>query len=961
MLVAAVMLVPRLFDSDTTIRKVERDIETLTGQPVEVRGSFDFTLLPSPRFAIGNVTIGNPLAADEHWVLTIDRLELDVGFGSLITGQWDVTGSRLVRPHLTLRAIDASTGDLLAVSLTALDQLATSPARVVDGAASIQRTGGLEEIQITALNINADPRSGNQGAVILARGQVQDQGVGIDISSRLPDRNGLRRLTVTGQFGPNGNLLAFDGELDLAMQDGQFSVLAEPTIQSTRPDDLFALINQWQPGLLPWPGDLTDQPLAWQGGFAWAGHDLQFRADELKLWGGSIEGELVLGNGTMDATFEAEDLTLPENWRSLFAAWRDRLIDSAPRTGSIAMRLRNSMFGPAAINRLAVDLQLAGDGRHALDASMDLPGSGTAAMRGALAIGRNPAYVGRIEADTQNMPALMRWLGYDPDAGYVMPVSQAAIEADADWSAQAWRLDGLVARLDASRLAGSLIILPGDRITIASDLDIDRLDLDTLRQTIDARAQSLWRDELAKFKQSDVDFAAQLDARRLRLFDETMSGVSLEVNGDADQILLRTMQIEQILGGRANLTATINRQTAVSSLVLDMQIERPARLARLLNLPSPAVLASIAPLSLNAQLAGLADDFAFDLETAGTGLSIQAAGRAQGRQLAGLDLYKVGLAASRFEPLARLFALNVENRALLERNVDLAWDQATDAPSTNFALTFGDTVIDGDWQIDGAAVRRHYTIKADAHSIDPELQTELEARLSEHLGLHLPDLTPWIGRAPTTPFAPLTQLPADLDLTLTLAPDAKSEPTWQGTIKHRPDRWTLADWTVNQAFGTLQGTIDLKMKDGLLDATGSLNVSDGRLAESLASLGVESAVDGGFSGSLAFFGVGSTPENWLRSLQGEGQFAATAEIDPARGIRFVVPVVPIELVAGTIKTKPDAAPDFMLDLPAWMLETNFFSDQADADIRVFGPVYAPRVTMIPSTLDWQWDQGLGGP
>ena len=997
LLVAGAIVLPRLLDSSATRDQVERRMEQLLDRPVDLRGHFDFTLLPTPVLSVGDVFVGNPLAADEPWLLSIDRMDMDVAVGPLLTGRFNVTGARIVRPSVLLRDREALDRLGPAPMLSLLDLSGAIPVSVFDGNVSLQTGADNREIAMHSLDIRAQPRDSGQGVEIEFNGNVGDELLRLDLEARPENSNGIRRLRLDGDFGVEGGLLGFVGDIDVGLTERDtLMVRGDLGFNSRKPGPLIDKLEEWTGGNQPLAPGMLDQPVGFEGSVAWTDHDWSIEEATLDLWQGSVELSGSGGLGAFALELEADRLVLPDDVGNRFGHIRRRLAQRGGAQGTVDARINDLQWQGIDVQRLRLGANVDAAGSTIISSSLDLPGSGTAQVTGAVNfLDDQPVFDGRIDAATQNADGLMAWLGYPDDRDWALPFSRVTAESAVEMSAGSLMLTDMALSLDASKFEGSLALVEASeddrpRLTLAADLNVDRLDLDSLSgggMTVDKLAHLIdaassgttpevgtaqtdapqsgsleagtagasairSRDDQDRAG-SAIDFAVNLKARRVRAFGETLNALEFEAHADDALLIVKNLNVDRFLGARIDMTARLDRTTGVGQSVVDVLIERPARLARVLNLPEPAVVSAMAPISATARLEGRTQDFEFDVDVEASDSELEVSGRMIDNKIASSTLDGVKLESARLGTITRLLGYRVAQGEIGDRPLSVDWRLDADDGLASGAIDLGDARISADYTLVDLGQGLGTRVEGDVSlvGIDEDLWGEVENGLAARYGINMPDPTGWFGRWPRTQLPPLIDFPYATDLAF-LVQEADDAPPWLGgTIRHEPGRWQIEGLGYASPIGMISGDFAVFRTEAGIASEGDIVLDDGRLAPIMDILGIETGLGGDVALDVEFTTSGQSAEQWVRGLSGEGHIdIAWQGIDeavnpgPIRG--------PFNLhfgIADLTGEGADGGTNLALDLPAWMLVGNYRSQADGAEIRLLGPLHAPNPTILGDT------------
>jgi hypothetical protein len=429
--VAAFFLIPRLIDDERIERRLAEAVTAMTGQDLGVAGGIDVKLLPQPLLTVHRPTLGS---VDDGFILTADRLDLDVDLWSLLVGALRVNEASLVRPELRLAAdpgrLYAAVADRLVTSGTVLPwqrlRIIRGTVAALDNGpllqavdAMVERTGEAGPSSFSLVGqladgsgrVQADGQLGGVAAGRPAAAQLHLEVSRDGVPSRLEFR-GVARLTA-GNRGLDGRV-----SLDLP----------SPPV----------LGDMWGPvaaaGDHPW---LPSGPVTLDAEMVL---DLAAETPSLRLDGGALvvdgqpmTGTLALAMGAapeMALSLAADRLVLPEPGLpasdlpvDVLRALPDGL------SGTATFRADALEWRDVQLRQAALDLALQGDGTLAITrATALLPGPGNLAFTGELALLAEdgpPQLRGRLELSAQEPAVLVAAFMEPPE-----PVRRSTTLAD---------------------------------------------------------------------------------------------------------------------------------------------------------------------------------------------------------------------------------------------------------------------------------------------------------------------------------------------------------------------------------------------------------------------------------------------------------------------------------------------------------------------------------------------------
>jgi hypothetical protein len=222
-LLAAIVGLPEVIPYSGPIPDIERQLTTASGQPVTLDG-LHFSLVPTPGFRIGSLTIGT----GDH-AIVLNRLRATPRLGSLFSGPLQLEQVRIASASVPLQALER-----IPVALA-------SPARAGYGASRLL----VDSLQLGLPAGLALPASGAQvdwstsGTVEAARVRALDGSVNFELTAAGGGGFGLQVTASRWQARPNSPLLFQSLQLsgrvgDRSLDDGRFTAeLAGGSLKGT--------------------------------------------------------------------------------------------------------------------------------------------------------------------------------------------------------------------------------------------------------------------------------------------------------------------------------------------------------------------------------------------------------------------------------------------------------------------------------------------------------------------------------------------------------------------------------------------------------------------------------------------------------------------------------------------------------------------------------------------------------
>lgn len=108
LLIAAVIIVPSFIDWNKYKSNIIEIAEKQTGYNIDLMGDLKISLLPSPEAYISGVTVKSPKSQKYDNLVKLERLDLSLAFGPLLSGQLEVTSLELVKPEIFIEVFEDS-------------------------------------------------------------------------------------------------------------------------------------------------------------------------------------------------------------------------------------------------------------------------------------------------------------------------------------------------------------------------------------------------------------------------------------------------------------------------------------------------------------------------------------------------------------------------------------------------------------------------------------------------------------------------------------------------------------------------------------------------------------------------------------------------------------------------------------------------------------------------------------
>ncbi len=762
--VAGLLLGPRLVDGELARERLLVRLERATGASARVLGPTEFALFPQPRLTLGRLVLGEE--GQGATTLSIERVDLLIGFAGLLGLEASPREARLIRPQLRAEALP----DLAALGrlLDALRGESTCPeALSVVGGRVLFRDARLPEpLELAELDLELARETGRGPLVLTGGGRWRDQSFSVAMELRVASvgPHAVRAQLGLG-VGPTASRLAYRGGLDV--------VRSRPRLEGDL--EVAADAARLRPLLVALGAERLADRLAPVGSFAARG---RLRADDGRIEteglriataGGELAVRFALGLAqphSLGLEIEASRLELPAGFDPaayLAAFWAGPPADLA---GSLTVRIGTLARAGEALRLVRLDARLPGNGEFHIDTlGAELPGTGDLDVRGTLVPSpAGPRFRGHLEARVEDPRPLLAWLGY-PSGWAVERLGAVAIAGDLLAVPEGASLGRAEIRLAGARAQGTFAFLLGPPLRLRLLGEVDRLILDPWLDEASDRPVSGW---LAGGP--PAGFEAELDLLIERIAWRGLRAERVRIRGElaAGKLRIDELASPALGGGSARLVGSLGPAGA-ADLALEFDADQPARLVRALGLEPTLAALLEGPLRARAR---------FREDEVGRRLEAEL-GTAEGGLRLDLELARGSLEPRRlrlaggFADTAALAARLAGRGALAPRLLGRL-DGEVEASRTPEGLRIEGRLAPGRLALEAALEL------AQAHSVplvrgrlgldgaDAASLLDLYRLFEAPLGLPPGPLRAWPGAWPRRPFGPPRLPSVDLDLALDL-------------------------------------------------------------------------------------------------------------------------------------------------------------------------------------------------
>lgn len=633
LLVAAVFVGPGLVDWNAYRDDLAAQVRDLTGREVSIQGDMNLEVLPAPTLSAENVRLANVEGGSSPDMMALDSLRVRVAPLPLLQGELRVETLVLVRPEILLEVLPDGRRNWqfrTASEGTAAGEGADMPRVRVDSFLIRDGTlvyrdpaGGVEE-RITSVNAEIVAESLNGPFSVNGDAAVRGLTAAFDLAVGRVATDGATPFNVT---------LGLPGVKGQAKISGALSLYAEPMAArggvSVEGPNLAAVLDQLG----------ADAPAALARRFSLEG---DFNADETRVQAEGIDVQLADTSATADVDLAVgEPLTLHArlglkrlDLDELLAAGGgdagtpgaqapDSVDLPLPRgvTGSVEVAVDALVFRGQVVRQARASLGLE-DGAVRLDQALALlPGGSDIALSGRLAKDeKGPHFAGRVEAASDNLRAVLAWLGADVGTVPRERLRRMNLSANVSARPELVQLTDIDLDLDVSEITGGVAIALRQRPGFGIGLTVDKLALEGyLPQPEDgeeAEAQQQGAAPLASGLTVLQGFDANFDLRvgTLNYRGTTARDVRFDATLDRGDLTLRQLGVGDLAGTSLDLQGKATEIAAAPSFdgAFSAEVPNVPQLAQALGLEAGEALAKLGRVNLAGEVKANAEAVTFD-------------------------------------------------------------------------------------------------------------------------------------------------------------------------------------------------------------------------------------------------------------------------------------------------------------------------------------------------------------
>jgi uncharacterized protein involved in outer membrane biogenesis len=630
-LLGILLAAPRFVDPSAYRGILVAELHRAIGRDVVIAGPLTFALLPTPHLTAADIHLvdernaagqGNTGTGSKSEILHAGWLEARLAPLQLLAGRIVLRDATLIDPVLDLR--NATRGSLVAGDWRqgiATQGLAIDTLRIVNGTVLYRAGASSERIDTIGLEVTRAP-----GGALHAAGGFRTRGVTPTFTLDLDRIDGPTGFGLILALAQPAARIELSGEI-ATDADGGYSL--DGPLKATS-EDLGAVLART--GLGQW---LPTRRLAATARLR--ANRGELRLDDLSL---ALDDERGEGSAVVPLASPA-GLALSLRFGRLDL---ERLIAAVPT-------LNPARFVPPPWLRGQVDLAAAALGwrggvirdarlqAHAADGGVAierlagiLPGNSAVTLDGQLAVANGqPEFRGMLDAGSDNLRELLRWLGAEASGIPADRLRKAALTSR--FTAHPDRIDigDLDLTVDTSRLTGAATVALRQRLAFGARISIDQLNLDAYLPSAPPATSLL------------TGFDANLDATiaTLTWHGQPARGLHAAMSLQGGDLTLREASIAEVAGASgtaSGLVTGLGGPDMAWRAAVSLKGDELAHAVRLADPDLGSAWRLGGPFSVSGDLASDTDATAVDLDVAALGGTLHLSGEVGGSDPAALDL-----------------------------------------------------------------------------------------------------------------------------------------------------------------------------------------------------------------------------------------------------------------------------------------------------------------------------------
>ncbi len=625
---ATALVVPPFIDWTHYRGDIEGYGRRFTGRDVRIDGIIDVRLFPWPVLIMQDVHIANPPGAQSPDLLVAGRIEARLALAPLISGHVQIEQIKIDKPVFGLERLAAGGAtweltpklevtDFVSAEHIGVAGITITRATVLMGDG---RRGGLAQIDDVNAELSAPALDGPWRFTGI--GSYRGQPIEVNVTTGKYHKG--QPLKVGARVAPpkgRGIVYSFDGEVGGARADtisGNFKLMPaqavdgrgdketglKPLVFNTAikvRDDTVTLdkIELYPARALDAANLLTGKAVVRLGSNITVDADLTAAKLDVDAVTGEHGRELLYSPSSLDIVAAAQKL-MPVNL-----------------TAKVKLEIKNLIVAGDSLDGASLDATVSRQRLYVRRLEVQLPGQTRLGFAGSFVSGKNgPQLIGDIDVDSLAIRDLATWVA-PATARDIAKVwsgqhGRFTLKAKADISATALRLNEISAKLDDSKLGGSVRLAGGSSPSVAIRLDADRLDVDRYAPDGLTLASSesnpfLAAVDMVASSMGLGEFHLTASVGRLKLNRVVAEDVAVDMSANENGIEFRTVDVGNVAGARLEMTGLLHfpKEAVAGSINAKVIASDPEGLFRLLGLVGrsdrPSIydrLAALKPLNI---------------------------------------------------------------------------------------------------------------------------------------------------------------------------------------------------------------------------------------------------------------------------------------------------------------------------------------------------------------------------
>lgn len=750
---AAIFIAPSFIDWNKYKPEIAEAVKSATGRNLAIDGNLSFSILPAPNLQVAGVRVSNLPGAASPEMMSVREMRVRVSLARLFDGEFVAEQVILVEPFIRLEILpDGRRNWDVAMPSDGVNTTASTPDAPKNGKrfsvtfdkvliqnGRITYQDGIGEVK-RADAVNADisadsltgPFSVNASAIVLGHGITAAVTTGRVENGKPTSVNATLALSAAKSEA------SFAGQIDLA------GMSLEGKLKLDSPDAR-ALAAVWVPDSIPY---YVSNPLLLEARVSASPSNAAFNDVNVRFGGMTLNGAVTAlfeKNATVDVVLNAGKIDLDG---LLASAKSDKPAASslenntnakgtektspteAKTTFALPKNLNVSVdfsadlvqYNGEIIRQAGIRTALSGGGITIERLSALLPGGSEVSVTGFVQAENNqPKFEGSVSAATDNLRALMDWMGVRLQGIPADRLRGFSFVSKISATPAAVQATDINIRFDASTMTGALAVAIRDRLGFGLRLAVDHFNLDAYtpnalptagsnNESADKQSKltaaskpSQGNSPLAVFNKFD----ANVDVRVKRLTALNAQIQDLAFNGS---LVGGVLQIDQfsaadLAGSKASIKGYLRDfvEEPLVSLAYEISAENPKQALRQLGIEGPEFLSAIGKSSLNGQVDGDIKKLTLRANLAAAAASVSALGTVENLSVGPKVAFDVSAAHPNAVEFVRMFAPTFTPAASNLGGASVSFSVNGDPSQQNFEkvqVAFGPARAEGNFSVD---------------------------------------------------------------------------------------------------------------------------------------------------------------------------------------------------------------------------------------------------------------------